>query len=176
MGLLVDDTKPIVWRGPLVMSAVQRLLKGSVWSPLDILVIDTPPGTGDVHLSLAQNVPISGAIIVSTPQTAALDVTRRGIEMYRSLKIPIIGFIENMQHIHCTNCQTKINLFDNVTEKFARDSNIELLASIPMVPEVTAGCDSGIPLVIQQPNSEFSEIYRQLAVKMLEKIQKQQNH
>lgn len=171
MGLLVDDTKPIVWRGPLVMSAVQRLLKGSVWSPLDILIVDTPPGTGDVHLSLAQNVPISGAIIVSTPQTAALDVTRRGIEMYRSLKIPIYGFVENMQHIHCTNCKTKITLFDNATEKFASDAGIELLVSIPMVPEVTSGCDSGTPLVIGQPNSEFSEIYRQLAGKILEKIQ-----
>lgn len=169
MGMLVDDTKPIVWRGPLVMSAVQRLLKGSVWEPLDILIIDTPPGTGDVHLSLAQHIPIDGALIVSTPQAAALDVTRRGAEMYRSLKIPLLGFVENMQHVRC-DCGKKIDLFDNVTQKFAKELGIELLASIPVFPAVTSCCDAGLPLVIKQPESEFATIYRGLAAAIFEKL------
>lgn len=169
MGMLVNDTKPIVWRGPLVMSAVQRLLRGSVWEPLDILVIDTPPGTGDVHLSLAQNIPIDGALIVSTPQATALEVTRRGAEMYRSLNVPLLGFVENMQHVRC-DCGRKIDLFQNVTQKFAKELAIDVLARIPVIPAVTSGCDAGLPLVITQPESEFATIYRELATAIFVKL------
>lgn len=119
MGLLAD-TGAIIWRGPLVMSALQRLLKGAVWGPLDILIVDTPPGTGDVHLSLSQNVPLSGVILVSTPQTAALNVTRRGADLYKILKVPIIGIIENMSYVVCENCGTKNELFKNSLNAFSK--------------------------------------------------------
>lgn len=167
MGLLVDNNKPIVWRGPLVMSALQRLLKGTVWGPLDILIVDTPPGTGDIHLSLSQNVPITGALLISTPQTAALEVTRRGAEMYRTLKIPLIGLVENMSHATCNNCGHKMDIFERHTEKFLKDTNIELLERIPIVSQVAECCDSGKPLVLLDKDSDYTQSFRRLGENVL---------
>lgn len=156
MGLLADSGA-IIWRGPLVMSALQRLLKGTDWGLLDILIVDTPPGTGDIHLSLAQNVPINGVVLVSTPQIAALEVTARGAEMYKKLGVPIIGIIENMQHVVCDNCKTKIEIFKNVTEEFSKKINTKILESIPLDAEITESCDCGMPLSIKKPNSEYAK-------------------
>lgn len=167
MGFLIDSNKPVIWRGPLVMSALQRLLRGAVWGPLDILIVDTPPGTGDIHLSLAQNVPISGVILVSTPQKAALDVTKRGAEMYQTLKVPIVGLVENMRHIICTNCNQTINIYPNETEKCAKDLNIKILDSLPIVPQLTEYCDNGTPLVIKEPDSLHSKCYGNIARKLV---------
>ena len=168
MGLLVDSNKPIVWRGPLVMSALQRLLKGAVWGPLDVLIVDTPPGTGDIHLSLAQNVHIAGALLVSTPQTAALEVTRRGAEMYKTLKIPLIGLVENMRHVLCTNCGEKIEIFPNKTEKFAKEIGIAVLASVPIISSVTESCDAGTPLVLTDSSSEYAKSFKILGEKLMD--------
>lgn len=168
MGLLIDKIKPIIWRGPLVMSAIQRLLKGTDWSPLDILIIDTPPGTGDIHLSLSQNTHIDGILLVSTPQATALNVTIRGAEMYKTLKIPIIGLIENMSSITCTNCNNEIQLFNNLTEKYVTDINIKILERFPIIPDMTECCDNGIPLVIKQTKSKYSLCYQSLAEKVLD--------
>lgn len=162
MGLLVDNSKPIVWRGPLVMSALQRLLKGAVWGPLDILVVDTPPGTGDIHLSLSQNVPVTGALLISTPQTAALEVTRRGAEMYKTLNIPLIGLVENMSHATCNNCGHKVEIFESHTQKFVEQLNIKLLEQIPIVPQVADCSDSGKPLVLLETDSEYTKSFRRL--------------
>ncbi|XP_055544423.1 iron-sulfur protein NUBPL [Wyeomyia smithii] len=166
MGLLVS-TGPVVWRGPLVMSAIQRLLKGAVWGPLDILVVDTPPGTGDVHLSLSQNVPISGVLLVSSPQLAALQVTKKGAEMYKTLKVPLIGLVENMSHVVCDKCDNRINLARNCTAQFASELGLEVLESIPMEKEVMQNGDSGTPHFLKYPSSKFADAYRNLAEKVI---------
>lgn len=167
MGLLVDNSKPIVWRGPLVMSALQRLLRGAVWGPLDILIVDTPPGTGDIHLSLSQNVPVTGALLVSTPQTAALEVASRGAEMYKTLKIPLIGLVENMSHATCPNCGHQVDVFDSQTEKFADKLNVELLERIPIVRQVAECSDTGKPLVLLESESEYAKSFRRLGERVL---------
>lgn len=167
MGFLIDPNKPVIWRGPLVMSALQRLLKGAVWEPLDVLIVDTPPGTGDIHLSLAQNVPISGILLVCTPQRAALNVTKRGAEMYEILKIPLIGLIENMSHVVCTNCHEKVKVYPNHMEQFAKDLNTSILGSLPIDYHLSECADSGIPIVITAPDSEHSKVYQRIAEQIL---------
>lgn len=172
MGFLIEPNKPIIWRGPLVMSAIQRLLKGTDWSPLDVLIVDTPPGTGDLHLSLAQNVPISGVILVSTPQKAALDVTIRGADMYKTLKVPLIGIIENMSHVNCTKCKERIELYPRLIEETANEWNIEILDSIPIDPMLSKCADAGTPIVVQQPQSQLTHIYTNIADKLLKFLEK----
>lgn len=172
MGFLIDPDKPIIWRGPLVMSALQRLLKGAVWEPLDILVVDTPPGTGDIHLSLAQNVPISGTILVSTPQKAALNVTKRGAEMYQTLKIPLVGIIENMSHVICTNCNEKLQIYPNSTDELAKDLDINILDSIPIDAQLSQCSDSGVPIAIKFPNSTHHNSYKTIAEKLIKFLDK----
>lgn len=171
MGLLVDSG-PVVWRGPLVMSALERMLKGSIWGPLDLLIVDTPPGTGDIHLSLAQNVPISGVVLISTPQTAALEVTKRGADMYKTLKAPIIGLVENMSYTICHNCSSKIQIFDNVTDKFAKDMDVDVLARLPIDSQISASSDSGIPYCIKDPESDYAKSYKNLANKIINFLDK----
>lgn len=154
------------------MSALQRLLKGAVWGPLDILIVDTPPGTGDIHLSLSQNVPITGALLVSTPQTAALEVTRRGAEMYRTLNIPLIGLVENMSHATCNNCGHKVDIFDSQTDKFVEMLKIEVLERIPIVSRVAECSDTGRPLVLIEKDSDYSKSFRRLAENVLSFVNK----
>ncbi|XP_026477003.1 iron-sulfur protein NUBPL-like [Ctenocephalides felis] len=162
MGLLAKQG-PVIWRGPLVMSAVERLLKGTLWSPCDVLVIDTPPGTGDVHLSLAQHIPISGVLLVSTPQAAALNVMQRGAEMFKTLKIPLIGLVENMSFIKCDNCSNTIELFNNSIEKYAKEIDLEVLTKIPLTKYVSEGCDAGEPIVISKKHSDCTKAYIELS-------------
>lgn len=166
MGFLIDPNKPVIWRGPLVMSALQRLLKGAIWAPLDILIVDTPPGTGDIHLSLSQNIPISGVVLISTPQKAAIDVTKRGAEMYQTLKVPLIGLIENMSHVICTNCDTKIEIYPQKIQTLSHDLNIELLGSIPIDKKLSECADAGTPIVIKDPKSIYTNIYKEIAQKI----------
>lgn len=175
MGFLVDPNKPIVWRGPLVMSALQRLLRHTVWGPLDILIVDTPPGTGDVHLSLAQNVPIAGTILISTPQKAALNVTKRGADMYQTLKIPLIGLVENMSHVVCTNCNENIQIYPNSIENLANDLAIEIMERIPIDANVSEGADTGVPILVKAPESHQSMAYKTIASKLLTFLNKTQN-
>lgn len=168
MGLITDANQAIVWRGPLVMSALQRLLKGAVWGPLDILIVDTPPGTGDVHLSLAQNTEISGVVLVSTPQTAALEITARGADMYRKFGVPIVGITENMKDAVCSNCNTKFQLFDSKTEEFAKKMGTTVLTSVPVDPKIAESCDKGQPMVAVNPDSDYSKSFNQLADLLIE--------
>lgn len=171
MGLLVEKG-PVVWRGPLVMSALEKLLKGTNWGDLDILVIDTPPGTGDVHLSLSQNIPISGVLLVTTPQIAALEITKRGAEMYNLLKIPIIGLIENMSHINCPNCNTEIDIFGSSLEKIMKDLNINKVISLPIERDVTKSCDNGEPYLLNHPESNYSKRFKEISSIILDFIEK----
>lgn len=134
---------------------------------MDILIVDTPPGTGDVHLSLSQNVPLSGVILVSTPQTAALNVTKRGADMYRTLKVPIIGIVENMSYVICEDCGHKNVLYDNAIDEFSKELNIDVIGKIPLEKEIIKCCEAGTPACIKSPDSSFSESYRHISKKII---------
>lgn len=152
----------------MVMSATERLLKGTAWEPLDFLVIDTPPGTGDIHLSIMQNVPVSGVVLVSTPQMAAVNVTKRGSDMFRTLKVPILGIVENMSSIKCSNCGHDVHLFKNNLDQVAQSMDVEILTRIPIDESVATGCDSGIPVSIQHPDSEQGKSFSKLSARVVE--------
>lgn len=153
------------------MSALQRLLKGAVWGPLDILIVDTPPGTGDVHLSLSQNIPISGVILVSTPQLAALNVTKRAVDMYRTLKVPIIGIIENMSYVLCESCGHENVLYNNEIEKFSREAQVDVIGKIPLEKEIIKCCEAGIPACIKHPEASFTKVYRNIGKEIIEYLE-----
>uniref|UniRef100_D3TKK1 Putative ATpase n=1 Tax=Glossina morsitans morsitans TaxID=37546 RepID=D3TKK1_GLOMM len=173
IGLLTEQNKAIIWRGPLVMSALQRLLKGAVWEPLDILIVDTPPGTGDVHLSLSQNVPLSGVLLVSTPQIAALQVAARGAQMYRTFGIPVLGLIENMSYAVCGNCQNSLEIYGNTTETYLEQIQTKVLASLPLDGIITGCCDAGVPVVLQHKTSVYAKSFQNLAKQIVKLLKKQ---
>lgn len=162
MGMLTPPDQAIIWRGPLVMSAVQRLLKGAEWKPLDILVVDTPPGTGDVHLSLTQHAPITGVLVVTTPHKAAVEVTIRGVEMYRKLNVPILGLVENMRYSICDNCQQRTEFFKK--HRYASSDVLPApIISLPLEAHIADCGESGVPIVIKNPESESAMLFEKLA-------------
>ncbi|CAG4927381.1 iron-sulfur protein NUBPL [Colias croceus] len=163
MGLLVSGENAVVWRGLMVMQALERLTRNVAWGPLDCLVVDTPPGTGDTHLSLAQNLPIDGAIVVTTPQSAALQVTKRGLNMFEKLKVPIIGLVENMSHAICPNCGTRNFIFGNETKQTAKEMGLEIIESFEVDPDMSECINSGKPAIYALPDSIHAEKYRHLA-------------
>ncbi|XP_049834197.1 iron-sulfur protein NUBPL isoform X4 [Schistocerca gregaria] len=167
-GFLADEKSPFVWRGPMVMSAIQRLLRGVAWGSVDYLIIDTPPGTGDAHLSLIQNVPVSGVILVTTPQTAAVQVTERGAQLFKKLEVPICGIVENMASVVCTNCHSHVPLWgrNNKAAEVASDLGTELLCSVPLSPSIAECTDFGAPIVISHPDSEQGSTFITLAKKI----------
>lgn len=163
MGFLIDDKSPVVWRGLMIMSAIEKLLRQVAWDPLDYLVIDTPPGTGDTHLSLIQNIPVAGALLVTTPQKAAVDVTRRGLVMFKRLGIPIAGIVENMSSVVCPKCDHEIALYDNNVKAMAAEQGVPVLQSIPVSKDVAQSCDTGKPIVLSAPESIQARAYKDLA-------------
>ncbi|XP_053600819.1 iron-sulfur cluster transfer protein NUBPL isoform X2 [Plodia interpunctella] len=166
MGLLVSGENAVVWRGLMVMQALERLTRHVAWGPLHCLLVDTPPGTGDTHLSLAQNLPIDGAIVVTTPQSAALQVTKRGVNMFEKLKVPIIGMVENMSHAVCTNCGTVNHIFGSDTKQSAQDMGLEIIESFEVDQNMSDCINSGKPAIYALPDSIHAEKYRQLANKV----------
>ncbi|CAK1599347.1 unnamed protein product [Parnassius mnemosyne] len=175
MGLLVSGENAVVWRGLMVMQALDRLTRHVAWGPLDCLVVDTPPGTGDTHLSLAQNLPIDGAIVVTTPQSAALQVTKRGVNMFEKLKVPIIGLVENMSHAMCPKCGTKNFIFGNETKKTADEMGLEIIESFEVDSNMSECINSGKPAIYALPDSIHAEKYRQLANKVFKYIANKDN-
>ncbi|SPP85545.1 iron-sulfur protein NUBPL [Drosophila guanche] len=167
MGMLTPSDGAIIWRGPLVMSAVQRLLKGAEWGPLDVLVIDTPPGTGDVHLSLTQHSPITGVILVSTPHAAAVEVTLRGAKMFEKLNVPIFGLVENMRYSICDSCNHRIEFFKKSPSS---QSLPDTIISLPLNAHIAECGEEGVPVVIKYPNTEYSTLFTQLAEHTLQAI------
>ncbi|XP_076387030.1 iron-sulfur cluster transfer protein NUBPL isoform X5 [Megachile rotundata] len=163
MGFLIDDKSPVIWRGLMVMSAIEKLLRQVAWDPLDYLIVDTPPGTGDTHLSIVQNLPVTGALLVTTPQKAALEVTARGANMFKRLNVPIIGIVENMSNVICPKCNNKIMLYDNGTETFAQELGIQVLQTISLSQDIVKSCDIGKPVVLSTPQSTQAYAYRNLA-------------
>ncbi|CAG2119815.1 unnamed protein product [Medioppia subpectinata] len=173
MGFLMEKESAVVWRGLMVMSAIQKLLFGVQWGPLDYLLIDMPPGTGDTQLSIAQSIPISGAIIVTTPQDIALMDARRGATMFAKTKVPVLGIIQNMSVFVCEKCGHESHIFgQNGAKRLAEELNIDLLGDIPLDIKMRECCDSGQPIVLTHPTSKCSESLLQIADKLHEKLAK----
>lgn len=171
IGYLVDDKAAMVWRGPMVSMALQQLLNDTLWDNLDYLIIDLPPGTGDIQLTLAQKIPVSGAVIVSTPQDLALLDARRAYEMFKKVNVPVLGIIENMSTHVCTNCGHKESIFgEGGGEHFAQLYGIDLLGSLPLDLTIRAEADSGIPTVAKDPTSANSLLYLDIAKKIMAKL------
>ncbi|KAK4881319.1 hypothetical protein RN001_004638 [Aquatica leii] len=172
MGFLVAEDAPVIWRGLMVMQALEKLLRQVFWDSIDYLIVDTPPGTGDTHLSLIQNIPISGVVLVTTSQTAALNVVKRGTKMFQQLKVPIIGIVENMSSIKCPVCASNITLFGDDTSKMAKEFQIPVLDRIPLDQSITNSSDKGVPIVIAEPSSVEAEAYKNVGKKIIEFLEK----
>jgi len=176
IGFLIDPEQPMVWRGPMVTQALEQLLRDTRWRDLDYLIVDMPPGTGDVQLTLAQKVPVTGAVIVTTPQDIALLDARKGLKMFEKVNIPILGIVENMAVHVCSNCGHTEHVFGSGGgAKMAADYEVDVLGSLPLDLRIREQADSGQPTVASDPDSKAAEIYREIgrkvAVKIAEKAQ-----
>jgi ATP-binding protein involved in chromosome partitioning len=164
MGFLTQDEAPVIWRGPMLHSAIQQFCREVAWKDLDYLVVDMPPGTGDVALSLSQTVPAAGAIVVTTPQQVSLSDSRRAVRMYQKLKIPTLGLVENMSFYECTNCHHMADIFGHGGgEQVAEQLDIPFLGRLPLYQPIRVGSDRGIPLVIAEPDSAGTRAFMDLA-------------
>ena len=171
MGNLVNANTPIVWRGPKVSGALLQMLQQTVWEELDYLIIDLPPGTGDIQLTLAQNVPVTAAVIVTTPQDIALLDARKAIEMFNKVDIPVLGVIENMSVHTCTNCGHKEHIFGQAgAERIAKEYDTTLLGALPLSLSIREQGDLGIPSVVAEPDSDISQTYRDIARNLSAKL------
>src|SRR5919197_5658567 len=164
IGFFLDENKPVIWRGPMVHGAIQQFLRDIDWGELDYLVVDLPPGTGDAPLSLSQLIPLSGVVIVTTPQDVALQDVAKGIGMFRQLEVPIVGVIENMSYFICPGCDTRHELFGRGGgERIAKSFGIPFLGQVPLQPNVRTGGDQGQPGVVADPDSPAAEGFRTVA-------------
>ena len=164
IGMLVEEDKAMIWRGPMVMGAIGQLLGDVEWGALDVLVVDMPPGTGDAQLTLAQKTALAGAIIVSTPQDIALLDARRGITMFSKMNVPVLGIVENMSYFCCPNCNHRTELFGHGGARAeAEKTGVPFLGEIPLLADIRASADEGAPIVIAAPDSPAGQAYRALA-------------
>ncbi|MDH3738716.1 MAG: iron-sulfur cluster carrier protein ApbC [Alphaproteobacteria bacterium] len=164
IGFLVDEETPMIWRGPMVMGALEQMLRDVEWGRLDILVVDMPPGTGDAQLTMAQRVPLAGAVIVSTPQDIALLDARKGLNMFRKVDVPVLGIVENMSTFICPNCGHQTDIFGHGGARAeAERLGCDFLGEIPLDIAIRMTSDSGTPIVIDQPDSPYAEAYRTIA-------------
>jgi len=175
VGFLIETDTPMVWRGPMVTQALEQLLSETKWRDLDYLVVDLPPGTGDIQLTLAQKVPVTGAIIVTTPQDIALVDARKGLKMFEKVGIPIIGVVENMAIHICSSCGHAEHIFGaGGAEKMSKDYGVEVLGSLPLDIRIREQADSGKPTVVSEPDGPVAAIYRDIARKVAARIARQQ--
>ena len=159
----------------MLTKAVHQLFKMTAWGALDYLIVDTPPGTGDIHLSLAQTVDLAGSIIISTPQKVALADARKGIDMYRKMEVPVLGLVQNMASFLCPSCGELSHVFGcEGASELASEEGIPLLGSIPLDPALMAASDSGQPLVISQPQSAVSKVFSEIAQQLLQQLEQSQ--
>jgi ATP-binding protein involved in chromosome partitioning len=164
MGFFLDEESPVIWRGPLVMGIVRQFLRDVDWGPTDFLVVDLPPGTGDAPLTLVQQVPLTGAVVVTTPQDVALLDVGRGVAMFAQVSTPVLGVVENMAGYVCPSCGTEDPVFgEGGGARLAEHFGVPLLARIPLVPAVREGGDRGVPLVAQAPDHPVARVFRELA-------------
>lgn len=175
IGFLIDIDTPMVWRGPMVTQALEQLLKDTRWRELDYLVVDLPPGTGDIQLTLAQKVPVTGAVIVTTPQDIALIDARKGLKMFEKVGIPILGVVENMSYHLCPKCGHESHIFGTGgAERMCKDYGAELLGQLPLDESIREQADSGKPTLVSDPDGKLSEIYRRIARRCAVKIAESQ--
>jgi ATP-binding protein involved in chromosome partitioning len=175
IGFLIDTDTPMVWRGPMVTQALEQLLKDTRWRELDYLVVDLPPGTGDIQLTLAQKVPVTGAVIVTTPQDIALIDAKKGLKMFEKVGIPILGVVENMSFHVCPKCGHESHIFGSGgAQKMAREYGTELLGQLPLDEAIRSQADSGKPTVVSDPDGPVAEIYRRIARRCAVKIAESQ--
>ncbi|HHB94266.1 MAG TPA: sodium:proton antiporter, partial [Campylobacterales bacterium] len=173
MGSLMEDGQSLIWRGSMIMKAIEQFLRDILWSELDVLVIDMPPGTGDAQLTLAQSVPVTAGITVTTPQEVSLDDSRRSLDMFQKLHIPTAGIIENMSGFICPECDTESDIFGmGTTEPVAKEYDTNVIARIPIEPAIRVGGDTGMPVTYHKPDSETAKRYQKSASELLAFIDK----
>jgi ATP-binding protein involved in chromosome partitioning len=171
IGFLIDVETPMVWRGPMVTQALEQLLNNTKWKDLDYLVVDLPPGTGDIQLTLAQRVPVTGAVIVTTPQDIALIDARKGLKMFEKVGVPILGVVENMSIHICSNCGHEERIFgEGGGERMCKDYGVEFLGGLPLDIRIREEADTGKPTVVAEPDSRIAQIYRQIARRVAVKV------
>jgi ATP-binding protein involved in chromosome partitioning len=171
IGFLVDEETPMIWRGPMVMGALEQMMGQVEWGPLDILVVDMPPGTGDAQLTMAQRVELTGAVIVSTPQDIALIDARRGVRMFEKTRVPVLGLVENMSFYCCPNCGHRADIFGHGGARLEADRlGTEFLGEIPLLLDIRTASDAGTPIAASAPDSEAAKAYDILAHRVWEKV------
>jgi ATP-binding protein involved in chromosome partitioning len=171
IGFLLKEDEPVVWRGPMVMGALEQMMRDVRWGDLDIMVVDMPPGTGDTQLTMTQRVPLSGAVIVSTPQDIALIDARKGLAMFRKVDVPVLGIIENMSTFVCPNCGHEEHIFGHGGAKLdATRLATEFLGEIPLDIAIRVTSDEGEPIVLSQPKSKHAVAYKAIAKRLWEKL------
>lgn len=171
IGYLIDEETPMIWRGPMVTQALEQLLNDTQWKDVDYLIIDLPPGTGDIQLTLAQKVPVTGAVIVTTPQDIALLDARKGLKMFQKVEVPVLGVIENMSLHICSECGHEEHIFgQGGGEKMAEQYDIDLLGALPLDMSIRVGTDEGKPTVVADPESRITEIYCDIARRVAAKL------
>jgi ATP-binding protein involved in chromosome partitioning len=164
IGFLTNDDAPIIWRGPMLHQAIQQFFREVAWRDLDYLIIDMPPGTGDIALSLSQTIPVAGSVVVTTPQQVSLADSRRAVRMYQKLNIPTLGIVENMSYHRCTNCHHESDLFGHGGgEAMASEMNVPFLGRLPLYQPIREGGDTGVPLVVAEPASEAARAFLTVA-------------
>jgi ATP-binding protein involved in chromosome partitioning len=172
IGFLVEEDTAMIWRGPMVMSAITQMLRDVAWGTLDVLVVDMPPGTGDAQLTLAQNVPLKGAVIVSTPQDLSLIDARRGLAMFRKVNVPVLGIVENMSYFQCPECGTRSDIFGHGGARHeAERLGVPFLGEIPLHMSIRTTSDSGNPVVASEPDGPHAAIYRAIGTKVRDQLQ-----
>ena len=172
IGFLVEEETAMIWRGPMVMSAITQMLRDVAWGTLDVLVVDMPPGTGDAQLTLAQNVPLKGAIIISTPQDLSLIDARRGLAMFKKVNVPVLGIVENMSYFQCPHCGTKSDIFGHGGARHeAERLGVPFLGEIPLHMAIRTTSDSGTPVVESEPDGPHAAIYRAIGAKVRDQLQ-----
>jgi len=164
MAFLASDDSPVIWRGPMLHGVIQQFFRSTRWENIDYLIIDMPPGTGDVALTLSQTVPVAGSVVVTTPQTVSVADTRRAVRMYQKLNVPILGVVENMSHFVCPECRHESDIFGKGGgEVLAADMGIPFLGRVPLYEPIRTGGDTGVPITIAEPQSPAADAFRAAA-------------
>jgi ATP-binding protein involved in chromosome partitioning len=172
IGFLIDEETPMIWRGPMVISALTQMLREVEWGTLDVMVVDMPPGTGDAQLTMAQQVPLRGAVIVSTPQDLALIDARRGIAMFQRVNVPVLGIVENMSYFLCPQCGTRSDIFSHGgAQHEAERLNVPFLGAVPLHMTIREKSDAGLPVVATEPDGPLAAAYRDIAAKVRDQLQ-----
>jgi ATP-binding protein involved in chromosome partitioning len=173
IGFLVEEDTAMIWRGPMVMSAITQMLRDVAWGTLDVLVVDMPPGTGDAQLTLAQNVPLKGAVIISTPQDLSLIDARRGLAMFKKVNVPVLGIIENMSYFQCPHCGTRSDIFGHGGARHeAERLGVPFLGEVPLHMAIRETSDAGNPVVVSEPDGPHAAIYRAIANEVREQLKR----